>query len=465
MESNLEPVIILLGAHRWRRQPVAQIARESGLDPAILFYEHEVVPDEFLQTFQESHLFRQSALLKSTPKQIASTISRKFAEWFVLGLDDYVCELAADLSLYTAKRTMPRSAARETLHKHLLRTRWNTICLDYPKLYPVPFRLLRFSDTSFTTLIGTDDHHSFSESTSLIAKPDALDASIGINRVSSWSRISQAVERIGAELKPLAEQVIELGIEVTPAILVEHEIPRSKHLHPGAEFSAEFLSAKALEQSIVHHLIGITQKYINPETFVEVAHCFPSEMFPDDLKDTLREVTSQMLTDLGVEFCISHWEFIVTEDGRLALVEAQLRPAGDWIMNLIRRATGDDPYRVLFDSFRESRDFSVPVFLRQRFAAIFFPRPDRDIQGSFSIVCRGETKSLLGTSVFLDPELLNSSKWAGNAQWHSRYIAVIAEGATFDLAKRRCEEIISGLAIEYTTISGEKKQVSLVMPL
>jgi hypothetical protein len=413
----------------------------------LLLYESEAVPDSLLQSVGPESIVRQLVTSPRTPREIAYTLSNPGEEWFVLGLDDYVCQFAAEMSNYSARRTMRASAAFETLNKHLLRIRWNTICTSNPMLYPVPFRFRRYSDMGFDRVVEECEDERFSETVPIILKPDALDASIGIRELDSWAVIRPAIRSLGAELAPLSQYVKSLGINIVPAITAEHQIPRSKILHPGAEFSAEFLSVRTRSsQASAHLLMGITQKYINPETFVEVAHCFPSPTFPERLRDTLVQVTSRLLDELGVEFCISHWEYIVTEDERIALVEAQLRPAGDFIMNLVSIATDSNPYRVFLDALK-SKD-GLPIgFSKKRLSAVFFPLPDREIRGAFSLVCQGEAAALCGKRLFIDDELPNARAWKRQAEWHSRYLAILTDGATFDEAKAKCQQILSEIFV------------------
>lgn len=463
--TNREPKIVLSGAHRWSRQPVVDLARNAGLDPILLLYEKEDVPDELLSKVQLDHVIRQSKADTRSAVKIAETVSRDGAEWYSLGLDDYVCEFAAELSTYSSKKMMPASAAKETLHKHRLRLRWNELCERNALLFPVPFRLLLYSDATFVTKICEEENLAFNEFTPLIVKPDALDASIGIHNANSWAEAEGSVSSIQAELASLAAEVIGIGIDISPAILIEHRIPRSRHLHAGAEFSAEFLSTKLQHHTTpVHRFLGMTQKYINQETFVEVAHCFPSETFPTQLLDTVQEVTADLLDQLEVEFCISHWEYIVTDDERLALVEAQLRPAGDRIIDLVWRATDCNPYHVLFGALRGDESFVLPPFSVRRKAAVFFPQPERLVRGKLSLVRDTHTDKMFEGSLFLGSDFASASVWGSQPQWYSKHVALLAEGQTFESARKQCEKMLSFLRVRCQLPSGEEERVCLSLP-
>ena len=210
--------------------------------------------------------------------------------------------------------------------------------------------------------------------------------------------------------------------------------------------------------------MGITQKYINSATFVEVAHCFPSETFPAHHVDTIRRATERLLNELGVEYCISHWEFILTEDGRIALVEAQLRPAGDWIMNLVLNATDRNPYLVLFDALKGASS-QAPDFPSKRVACVFFPLPHADARGKLSIICELEARELRGKALFIDDELLASHSWEHQVRWHSRYVAVLTEGLSFDECKSKCDAIVSQLQVLCCDDSGVGYRISMELAI
>lgn len=457
-----QPRVVLLGVHRWRRLAVLQFVEQGGFEPLVLLYDTESIPASF-RTLGTNQIIRQSLAAPRSAKEIADLLSNSEGEWFVLALDDYVCEFAAELAAFSKKPTMRPSAARQTLEKHKLRGMWNALCETNPDLFPVPFRYREYTDTHFRTISQEDGDPNFSETAPLIVKPDALDASIGIQRATSWVSVGSAIDAIREEVEPLADAVTCLGIRVAPGITAEHQIPRSMKLHPGAEFSAEFLSAKPSAGSPDgHFLIGITQKYINPSNFVEIAHCFPSEAFPKDLIGAVQSATSKLLEDLDVRLCISHWEYVVTEDGRLALVEAQLRPGGDWIMNLITEATDRNPYSVLL-SFLGKNASEPPRFSKKRVAAVFFPLPEREIRGQFSIVCEPEAQALRGMSLFIDDELSEVSKWQAEAQWHSRFVTVISTGADFEECKAHCELILSRISIVCRNDSQALEEIRLVL--
>jgi hypothetical protein len=457
-----KPRIVLLGAHRWRRQTVLQFVQEAGFEPVIFLYDTEPIPDLF-RRLRPDQIIRQPLIAPRSAREIAESLSRPGEPWYVLALDDYVCEFSADLSAFAKKTTMPSSAARHTLHKHELRKMWNRLCKTNPALFPVPFRYRKYTDTHFHTIALEDSDPDFCESVPIIVKPDALDASIAIQKANSWDFVETAIDAIRQEVEPLAPAVTALGIKVAPGITAEHQIPRSSKLHPGAEFSAEFLTAKSLQGSSNGHvLMGITQKYINPGNFVEIGHCFPSETFPRDLFEVVRVATAQLLDQLDVRLCISHWEYIVTDDGRLALVEAQLRPGGDCIMNLITEATGRNPYRALFEIFRTDV-FDPPEFPQQRLAAVFFPVPTREIRGKFSIVCEAEAEAQCGTRLFIDDEVYEASKWRSEVQWHSRFVGLISTGADFNECKVKSELVLRKVTVVCRNNGHDPEEIRLVL--
>lgn len=171
--------ILMLGAHRWRRQHTVPLAKSLGFEPWLLAYE-EIIDEELLAAVGDDLIIRLNPSLPFPLEDITNRLAASNREWFVTAFDDYVCEQAAALSLKSAQVTMLPSAARETFQKHLLRQTWNGLATKLRLLYPVPFQMLRFSNLGFTSVVQKIVDPAFDAEAELILKPDALDASIGI---------------------------------------------------------------------------------------------------------------------------------------------------------------------------------------------------------------------------------------------------------------------------------------------
>lgn len=458
-----KPQLVLFGAHRWKREDVIGFAQQAGFEPVLVLFQSEDISVEAERLGGVGlSVLRLSYTSSDAIHSLADQLSKSRNDWVALGLDDYVCEIAAELSRYSTRGPLiSKAGAHIALHKHLLREKWNNLADgDAKRLFPVPFKLLQFDDVTFRSLSRIEESQHPLGNGSFIVKPDALDASIGIKSVSDQSEIDKAIEEISRELTSIFSEAKEVGIQVAPDILIERKIPRSQTLHQGAEFSAEFLSTK-VGSKVEHTLIGVTQKYVDPKTFVEVAHCFPSQDFPDDLRPALIEATSSLLDELKVQFCISHWEYIVTDDNRLALVEAQLRPAGDNIMELVTLATGRNPYLALFDILRDAGNRRPPTFVPNRTAVVFFPMPVEDIRGTMSLVSDHNLDSKMRGNLQVRSDLGAAARWGTQCTWNSRFLRIISEGDSYQSARESCEKLLSELTILCSDGLSEPRRVGL----
>lgn len=459
--SDLPPYcVLLLGAHRWGREPAVHIAIRSGLTPVVLLYEAEHLPKSLEGTLQPWQILRVPVGVPA--HYIAREMSRRSGQWFVVPLDDYVSELGSQIAELSAAPIMAPGAAQQALDKNILRAKWNNLCERRSDITAVPFRLLTFRDLTFRELISVDENGEFLETVPLIVKPSSLDASIGVHRIPCWSEINQAVNAVTEDLTPLLPFVGALGINISPRVIVEHEIQRARHLHEGSEFSAEMFARATDGEQAGHILVGVTQKYICPLTFVEIAHSFPSESFPSALISPLEAITAFLLDELGVRHCISHWEYIITTSGQLALVEAQLRPAGDYITTLIERATGENPYAALFTSLRQHRQDFVPRFMPKRIATVFFPSPTEHIEGAFKIVC-DEPSMLGGNVIIVDDAVEAATGWEVDHKWNSRFLVAFADGPSFEENARQCRSNMRMLKVERRSPSPGKPSVPLTV--
>ncbi|MBD9357367.1 ATP-grasp domain-containing protein [Methylomonas albis] len=345
---------------------------------------------------------------------------------------------------------MEPEAAITVLRKDLLRKKWNALCTDDKTLHPVEYCLIRYRDYTFQDIVHIENQALLQSEGQFVVKPNALDASIAINVASCNAQLAVAISRTKEELTKLALDVDSLGISIFPEILVEAMIPRSASLHPGAEFSAEFISTPA-ETDVHHQLIGITQKYIDRETHVEVAHHHPSESFPPSLLANLEASIKRLLHDLKINCSISHWEFIVTTEDKLALVEGQLRPAGDQIMELIRLATGVDPYVRLFDAMfscnNHEHSRQIPLTRSNIVAAVHFPKPSSNIFGPMQLDLGALTKDASDHSVTVSRDFFSANLWSSDSNWSQRYVAVLTVGDSYQSAYDQCLTLVSQLRL------------------
>ena len=461
-DDERKPVLVLLGAHRWKRDEVVALATASGFRPMLLVHETENVPESLLADVGPYWVLRRSLLEAKSAPEVADEITQRCGrQWYVIGLDDYVCEFAAELSQHSAAPTMKATAATCVLRKHQLRRLWNSLAEKDGRLFAVPYTLRSYRDLADHLAYVSEGDLVLSSGESYIVKPDALDASIGVHSVGPDGDIDDAISAVLRVLADLSPAVVSLGIGVAPAVLIERRIPRSEALHGGAEYSAEFLSVKVGGET-QHLLLGVTEKY-TAGSFIEFAHCFASSSFPETLRESLANAIRSLLDHLGVEQCISHWEFIVTPDARLALVEAQLRPAGDRIMTLIQRSTGLSPYRALFANLL-GEEIGQTQFRPKRCAAVFFPQPHRKVSGKLSI-CVDQNDSIVGDCIVIDHVGIGEiDSWGGGIEWDGKYLAVLTEGMNLDEARKRCENVLHNVRL-CGELSGSRSESSFRLPV
>ncbi len=426
--------IVLLGAHRWSRESVPGYVEQAGLTPIVILNEGEPV-DIPVRRFNHIIVPRNSS--DDIEFMVSEIRARVGDEWYVLGLDDYVCRTAAELSYHSRLPSVAPSGPAMTLSKHVLRNLWNRYCKGRPRLTSVPFEYVQYCDLDLADESRRYRSPGFDESAFSILKPDALDASIGVRRME-YSDYAETRACLAAELQELQLEILDLGIAISPAVIIENEIPRNTALNDSAEFSAEFLTLPSVDRRTgAHFLLGVTEKLLAASSFVEVGHVFPSSSFPEDLLPFVTATVGHFLDHFNMRYGITHWEFIVTPDEGLALVEAQLRPAGDRIMEVICQATGTNPYVTLLDAIAGRK--STVLTTAEAVAAIFFPGPESSLKGAKDLTCCHPLEAEFGRTVFINEnELRNADGWSGPDSCFTKHVGVITSGVDFIGARDAC---------------------------
>lgn len=139
----------------------------------------------------------------------------------------------------------------------------------------------------------------------------------------------------------------------------------------GPEYSVE-----AISENGKHRILAITQKYKNPETFIEIGHCIPAEL-PNDRVAEIIAFVERVLSALGIDRGPSHTEIILTESGP-KIVETHTRVGGDSIVEILEFASGIDLINLVarqslgesvLDLIPKQIDFSMA-------AAVWFACPE-----------------------------------------------------------------------------------------
>jgi biotin carboxylase len=104
----------------------------------------------------------------------------------------------------------------------------------------------------------------------------------------------------------------------------------------GKEYSVESISENGN-----HYILGITKKYKNQETFVEIGHCFPTQDIDIEMQKKIELFICELLNLIGISEGLMHTEIIIRED-EIFLVETHTRAGGDSIPELIYQASDID---------------------------------------------------------------------------------------------------------------------------
>ncbi len=444
--------IALFGAHKWRRGRVVREALAAGL--RVLLFKAET-DTEVVHPFVESMVYGVVNVSDTVPppgelRQLSDKLSSAHGkEWCVLALDDYAAQTASLLAEVGGRDYFPVRAEAMTRRKHEMRERWNQLCADHKDwpVYPVAYEYRDYDGASGSprrqSSAGFESHDG-----PFIIKPDELSASIEIHSVNNRVQIEPTVQKVLDGLAnywaPLGAQQ---GIAVRPRVQIEAQIPRAALPDcTSAEFSVEVITTGGK-----HRVVGVTQKWITGD-FVEIGHVFPAAAFPRRLRKTLEQCIRILLDDMKVAYAISHWEFIVTPDDRLALVESQLRPGGDRIMELVERATGQSIEGALLRWLAGRSPPTEDSFPDKCTAAVCFLAPEVRIDGfTGHLVVPGAEE--LCKELQVDAEALRRGPWEGPTDWTNRHVSVICYGHSLEEARGRCAQAAS--SVRLLTSSGE----------
>ncbi len=106
----------------------------------------------------------------------------------------------------------------------------------------------------------------------------------------------------------------------------------------GKEYSVEGFSYNG-----EHRILGITEKQVDEQNFVEKRHVMPAPLSVDE-QQQIEQAIKQFLTVIGIENGPSHTELKV-EDGQVYFIETHNRVAGDDIANLLELVSGFNIYQ------------------------------------------------------------------------------------------------------------------------
>jgi hypothetical protein len=374
-------------------------------------------------------------------------IRREYGEdWCALPLSDYVTEYAAAMSADLSQACYPVRSAEIVKRKHELRDLWNRLAAACPSLCAVEYCYLELLKGGQELVSHSSaGFNSLPERTPLIVKPDELSSSIEIHLATSKTEARAMARNVCAQLLCRWYEVGQsIGTEVLPRVVIESAIDRSSRLHPGAEFSIEFLSFQEH-----HYPVGITQKWTGPN-FLEAGHLFPAESLPAQVKPVVENAITRLLQELRVRYAVSHWEFIITNDERIALVEGHLRPAGGRIMELVEHSTGQNPTVALCTAMADERaDF---LFHFGTSCGLFWLVPHTPLAKIIKITSSVGAAIPYIKDIYINEKGIEATpNWSHAGDWTTRFVHVLATGRNLAEITDNCRRVANEIVL-----SGER---------
>lgn len=452
--------LLLLGAQRWGRQPIIEMANAEGWVVVLLIPKGERVT---LSDREKSPLAEMITISKNpgtkTLEKIAGKISSAYDNnWCVLALDDYCAGLGAAISQHASTSNYTPKAAEAVFEKHRLRALFDEIRKSQHKLplQEIPYAYLNYPSHEKDALpeILHGDAMQIKQG-SFIIKPNAYAGSVGVLAATSRKELRDLIPIAREQLAAEQFQETMKGIHIQPGIIIEQQVPRKKGLGFCAEFTCHVMSIQGK-----HQVIGISEKLINTDTFIENGHVFPSPHFPVDLYTPLLDTVMALLDKLEVKNTMSNWEFIVTPKNKLALVEGHLRPSGDTLMELIEQATGVHPYKAFLQALQGK---GIPSFKPIQTAGIFWLSPSQPLEKVDAIHLPDnlpkEVKLKLKRKA-----LFNARYWPGPTSWYERYIAIVINGENLEAIRKNGLKAIKKIKLEGVDHQNEKVTSTLILP-
>jgi len=450
-----------VAAQPWYRDRVIKESQQAGLNVVVakMISDHS---EDLLKTIhrESEHVAEAQLQIHATEVlpdkvdaisgEMRSYLRRQYGnDWCALPLSDYVTEYAAAMTADFSNACYPVRSAEIVKRKHQLRQIWNRLAASSPSLCAVEYCYLEVrKDGKAIASDCSDGFHSLAEKSLLIVKPDELSASIEIHCADSKTKALAVAHDVCDQLLSKWQKVGQsIGTAVRPRVLIESAIDRSARLHPGAEFSIEFLSFMG-----EHYSIGITQKWTG-SNFVESGHLFPAESLPPRLKPVVENAIRQLLQELKVRYAVSHWEFIVTADERVALVEGHLRPAGGRIMELVELSTGQSPTAVLCRAMADgSASFS---FHPTHSCGLFWMLPQAPLTKVSKVTYSPVAAIPELRDLYINEEGIKATaNWSQAKDWTTRFVHALATGSDLTRITSCCRRVADDIIL-----SGERDGV------
>lgn len=276
----------------------------------------------------------------------------------VIAINEGATALAEDISSMLGLPSISNFSSMSFRFKDRMRVAWECSGIPVPA-----FRVL-YNDSQCT--MGSLLHFP------IVIKPIANMGSNGVVLVKNAYNLSEAVS------SSLSTDLC-FSIDGTSYSLNNlYGLPRiciAEEFIEGREYSAEgYVYAGS------YHLIGITKKYKTEleKGFDEIAHIFPAFDIEDDDWHVIIDTLDKAHSALGLDYCVTHAEFIINLSGKVIMVELGARIAGDFIPRLVEMSCGISEAEIgiklcLGMGFEH---VSTCRKVNEYFAVVFFPVPE-----------------------------------------------------------------------------------------
>lgn len=219
-------------------------------------------------------------------------------------------------------------------------------------------------------------------------------------------------------------------------ILAEYPLLAERYIE-GQEYSVE-----AFSYAGEHKIIGVTEKTVDPDSFIEKRHIFPALLEQQD-RELIHATIQQFLDTTGVKNGPSHTELKI-DNGKAFIIEGHNRAAGDAISSLVEMVTGFNVYQqlVAWASLKE-RTFGDNITYN-RVAMIDFIFADEGVVTRISGV-----QSSLALAGVIEVKLYYSvgDRIAATTSSYSRFGHIIIHAADHEECERVLEKVQSRLKI------------------
>lgn len=217
----------------------------------------------------------------------------------------------------------------------------------------------------------------------------------------------------------------------------------------GPEISVEFISFDG-----VHYPLVITDKMVIPKRCVEIGHTIPSKFSSKlSLKQEIFHLVKQMLDLIGFRTGPSHTEIKLTSKGP-KIIEVNIRPAGDFIPYMIKKALGYDVFSETL-KYLTGQPHSVPHLQQGAAAVRYFQFPAGICEEITGVDEVRQDPNL----IWLEFNLKPGDMIPDAVDTYTRSGCVVVKGETAEQAAAHVEQLMRKIRVEVRSWDENKKNV------